>query len=105
MRIWTQVTNEDGEQRWKRVEVRPEDHVTVPVFAAGMSPEFYDKCLDDYLSKIATEHLPQSRPMWEIHIIKYPTSHAASNVIFKLHHSLGDGFSLMGALLSLFTKS
>jgi len=42
----------------------------------------------------------QSRPMWEIHIIKYPTSHAARNVIFKLHHSLGDGFSLMGALLS-----
>jgi len=38
--------------------------------------------------------------MWEIHIIKYPTSHAARNVIFKLHHSLGDGFSLMGALLS-----
>lgn len=60
MRIWTQVTNEDGEQRWKRVEVRLEDHVTVPVFAAGMSSEFYDKCLDDYLSKIATEHLPQS---------------------------------------------
>jgi hypothetical protein len=87
-------------KRWKRVEVRLEDHVTVPVFAAGMSPEFYDKCLDDYLSKIAAEHLPQSRPMWEIHIIKYPTSHAASNVIFKLHHSLGDGFSLMGALLS-----
>lgn len=105
MRIWTQVTNEDGEQRWKRVEVRPEDHVTVPVFAAGMSPEFYDKCLDDYLSKIATEHLPQSRPMWEIHIIKYPTSHAASNVIFKLHHSLGDGFSLMGALLSCLQRA
>ncbi|KAJ6908727.1 hypothetical protein NC651_018951 [Populus alba x Populus x berolinensis] len=99
------VTNEDGEQRWKRVEVRLEDHVTVPVFAAGMSPEFYDKCLDDYLSEIATEHLPQSRPMWEIHIIKYPTSNAAGNVIFKLHHSLGDGFSLMGALLSCLKRA
>ncbi|KAG6768782.1 hypothetical protein POTOM_027711 [Populus tomentosa] len=99
------VTNEDGEQRWKRVEVRPEDHVTIPVFAAGMSPEFYDKCLDDYLSEIATEHLPQSRPMWEIHLIKYPTSNAAGNVIFKLHHSLGDGFSLMGALLSCLKRA
>ncbi|KAF9679238.1 hypothetical protein SADUNF_Sadunf07G0119100 [Salix dunnii] len=99
------VTNEDGEQRWKRVEVRVEDHVNVPVFPAGMSPEFYDKCLDDYLSKIAMEHLPQSRPLWEIHIIKYPTSHAAGNVIFKLHHSLGDGFSLMGALLSCLQRA
>ncbi|KAG5242273.1 O-acyltransferase WSD [Salix suchowensis] len=78
-----QVTNEDGEKRWKRVEVRVEDHVNVPVFPAGMSPEFYDKCLDDYLSKIAMENLPQSRPLWESHIIKYPTSHAAGNVIFK----------------------
>ncbi|KAF9679241.1 hypothetical protein SADUNF_Sadunf07G0119500 [Salix dunnii] len=99
------VTNEDGEQRWKKVEVRVEDHVNVPVFPAGMSPEFYDKCLDDYLSKIAMEHLPQSRPLWEIHIIKYPTSHAAGNVIFKLHHSLGDGFSLMGALLSCLQRA
>ncbi|KAJ6377673.1 hypothetical protein OIU78_027995 [Salix suchowensis] len=99
------VTNEDGEQRWKRVEVRVEDHVNVPVFPAGMSPEFYDKCLDDYLSKIAMENLPQSRPLWEIHIIKYPTSHAAGNVIFKLHHSLGDGFSLMGALLSCLQRA
>ncbi|KAJ6741321.1 O-ACYLTRANSFERASE (WSD1-LIKE) FAMILY PROTEIN [Salix purpurea] len=100
-----QVTNEDGEQRWKRVEVRVEDHVNVPVFPAGMSPEFYDKCLDDYLSKIAMENLPQSRPLWESHIIKYPTSHAAGNVIFKFHHSLGDGFSLMGALLSCLQRA
>ncbi|KAF2283189.1 hypothetical protein GH714_043519 [Hevea brasiliensis] len=35
-----------------------------------------------------------------MHIIKYPTSNAAGNLIFKLHHALGDGFSLMGALLS-----
>ncbi|KAJ6419002.1 hypothetical protein OIU84_029163 [Salix udensis] len=51
------------------------------------------------------ENSPQSRPLWEIHIIKYPTSHAAGNVIFKLHHSLGDGFSLMGALLSCLQRA
>ncbi|CAK7322762.1 unnamed protein product [Dovyalis caffra] len=99
------VTNEDGEKRWKRVEVRLEDHINVPIFASGMSPEFYDECLDDYLSKIAMENFPESRPKWEIHIIKYPTSHAAGNVIFKLHHSLGDGFSLMGALLSCLQRA
>ena len=46
------------------------------------------------------EQLPQNRPLWNIHIFKYPTSNAAGNIIFKLHHALGDGFSLLGALLS-----
>lgn len=51
------------------------------------------------------EHLPQHRPLWEIHIIKYPTSNAASTLVFKLHHALGDGYSLMGALLSCLQRA
>ncbi|KAB5520017.1 hypothetical protein DKX38_024336 [Salix brachista] len=73
-----QVADKDGVKRWKRVE---------------------------YLSKMAIEQLPQSQPLWEVHIINYPTSHAASSIIFKLHHSLGDGFSLMGALLSCLQRA
>ena len=100
-----QVTDKDGEKRWKRVEVRLKDHVHVPVFASGMSTQFYDECLDHYLSKTAMEEFPQSQPLWEVHIIKYPTSHAASNIVFKFHHSLGDGISLMGALLSCLKRT
>ncbi|KAJ6366623.1 hypothetical protein OIU77_003079 [Salix suchowensis] len=99
------VTDKDGEKRWKRVEVRLKDHVHVPVFASGMSTQFYDECLDHYLSKTAMEEFPQSQPLWEVHIIKYPTSHAASNIVFKFHHSLGDGISLMGALLSCLKRA
>jgi len=84
-------------KRWKRVEVRLEDHVTVPVFA---NVTRILRQMPWWLSIEDCNGTSQSRPMWEIHIIKYPTSHAARNVIFKLHHSLGDGFSLMGALLS-----
>ncbi|KAJ1426788.1 O-acyltransferase, WSD1, N-terminal [Sesbania bispinosa] len=51
------------------------------------------------------EQLPQHRPLWEIHIVKYPTSDASSTVIFKLHHALGDGYSLMGALLSCLQRA
>uniref|UniRef100_A0A2P2KBE6 diacylglycerol O-acyltransferase n=1 Tax=Rhizophora mucronata TaxID=61149 RepID=A0A2P2KBE6_RHIMU len=94
------VMDEKGVKQWKKVEVRLKDHINVPIFTPDRSTEYYDERLDAYLSKLATEQLPQSRPPWEIHIIKYPTSHAAGNIIFKLHHSLGDGFSLMGALLS-----
>ncbi|KAH7533367.1 hypothetical protein FEM48_Zijuj04G0123300 [Ziziphus jujuba var. spinosa] len=86
-------------KKWKKVEVKIEDHVHVPIFPSGLSIEAYDRYFDDYVSKIALERFPQDRPLWEIHIIKYPTSNAAGNVIFKLHHALGDGYSLMGALL------
>ncbi|KAE8702383.1 pectinesterase/pectinesterase inhibitor PPE8B-like [Hibiscus syriacus] len=94
------VNDENGVKQWKKVEVKLEDHVNIPVFPPGLSPESYDTHLSDYLSKIAMEQLPHNRPLWNIHIIKYPTNNAAGNLIFKLHHSLGDGYSLMGAFPS-----
>lgn len=97
--------DKNGVKRWKKVEVNLEQHVNVPTFPAGMKPEFYDKCFDEYITKIATDPFPENRPLWEIHLVKYPTSHAAGNLIFKLHHSLGDGFSLMGALLSCLQRA
>ncbi|KAJ4830855.1 hypothetical protein Tsubulata_040372 [Turnera subulata] len=99
------VEDRNGTKRWKKVEVRLQDHVHVPEFPTGRTTKYYDDCLDDYLSKIASQQFPQSQPMWEIHILKYPTSNAAGNLIFKLHHSLGDGFSLMGALLSCLQRA
>ncbi|XP_059660917.1 wax ester synthase/diacylglycerol acyltransferase 4-like [Cornus florida] len=99
------VRDENGVKHWKRVEVKPMDHVKFPTFPAEKSVEFYDEYLNDYISKIAMDEFPQSRPLWEIHIIKYPTTNAAGTLIFKLHHSLGDGYSLMGALLSCLQRA
>ncbi|KAF3950277.1 hypothetical protein CMV_023944 [Castanea mollissima] len=94
------VTDRKGEKQWKRVEVKLEDHINVPIFPIGLSPDSYDEYFDDYISKIAMNNFPQNKPLWEVHIVKYPTSNAAGTIIFKLHHALGDGYSLMGALLS-----
>ncbi|CAJ2642281.1 unnamed protein product [Trifolium pratense] len=94
------VRDKDEKMKWKKVEVNPEDHLKVPIFPKIESTEFYDKDFDDYVSKILIERTPQNKPLWEIHLIKYPTSNAAFTIIFKLHHALGDGYSLMGALLS-----
>ncbi|BAT90147.1 hypothetical protein LR48_Vigan08g115500 [Vigna angularis] len=91
------IRDENGKRRWKRVEVKPEEHVKIPKFPES---ELYDQYFDEYVTRILTERTPQNKPLWEIHIIKYPTSKAAGTVIFKLHHALGDGYSLMGALLS-----
>ena len=82
-----------------------EDHIKIPSFPLNLLLESYNKYFDDYLSKIALEIFSQSKPLWEVHIIKYPTSNAAGNVIFKLHHALGDGYSLMGALLSCLQRA
>ncbi|XP_043687453.1 wax ester synthase/diacylglycerol acyltransferase 4-like [Telopea speciosissima] len=100
-----QVRDEHGVKQWKRVDVKVEDHVHVPIFPDGLSPESYEEYLQEYLAKIAMEKLPQSRPLWEIHLIKYPTSNAAGTVVFKLHHALGDGFSLMGALFNCLRRA
>ncbi|KAL2937385.1 O-acyltransferase WSD1 [Bienertia sinuspersici] len=94
------VSDKKGVRQWKKVEVNLEDHVKVPSFPKGLSTETFDDHFDEYLSRISMEPLPQDRPLWEIHIFKYPTSRAAGHCIFKLHHALGDGYSLMGALLS-----
>ncbi|KAL9458119.1 hypothetical protein AB3S75_007053 [Citrus x aurantiifolia] len=99
------VVDKNGVKHWKSVEVKLKNHVYVPNFPVGMSQQFYDKCLQDYLSKLSAEQMPQSQPLWEVHIVKYPTSNAASSVILKLHHALGDGFSLMGALLSCLQRA
>lgn len=99
------MKDKNGKKHWKKVEVKIHEHVNIPIFPEGQSPEYYEDCLSEYLSRIAKEQFPERRPLWEIHIIKYPTKNAAGNVVFKLHHALGDGFSLMGALLSCLQRA
>ncbi|XP_061362897.1 wax ester synthase/diacylglycerol acyltransferase 11-like isoform X2 [Gastrolobium bilobum] len=99
------VRDKHGKMMWKKVEVRPEDHIKFPIFPKNESSEFYDQYFDEYVSKIMMERTPQEKPLWEIHMIKYPTSNAAGTLIFKLHHALGDGYSLMGALLSCLQRA
>ncbi|GMP67299.1 hypothetical protein CsSME_00027344 [Camellia sinensis var. sinensis] len=101
------VLDKNGVKQWKRVKVNLKDHINIPIFPppTGDSGELYDEQFDNYLTKIAMEELPQSRPLWEIHLIKYPTRNAAGHVVFKLHHAMGDGFSMMGALLSCLQRA
>ncbi|XP_014503811.1 O-acyltransferase WSD1 [Vigna radiata var. radiata] len=101
------IRDKNGDKKWKKVEVKLGDHIKVPRFESGNNSSnlLYDEYLDEYMSKIAVEHLPQHRPLWELHIVKYPTSKGKGTLVFKLHHALGDGFSLMGALLSCMERA
>ncbi|KAF5176663.1 O-acyltransferase wsd1 [Thalictrum thalictroides] len=99
------VVRKNGQQWWKRVEVQFEDHVVIPTFPPNLSPESYTKHFDEYFSKISLDKLPETRPLWELHIIKYPTQNAAGTLVFKMHHALGDGFSIMGAIFSMLKRA
>ncbi|CAO2834239.1 unnamed protein product [Amaranthus hypochondriacus] len=94
------VLDKKGVKQWKRVEIKLEDHIKIHIFKDELSIESYDNYLDEYLTKLAMDPLPQDKPLWEFHIFNYPTRNAPAHAIFKLHHALGDGYSLMGSLLS-----
>ncbi|KAL3714570.1 hypothetical protein ACJRO7_006479 [Eucalyptus globulus] len=102
------VTGEKGARKWKKVGVNMENHVHVPSFSSpkgSSSPSENDSFLKSYISQIAMQPFPQGQPLWEIHIIKCPTSEAQETLIFKLHHALGDGYSLVAALLSCLQRA
>ncbi|XP_013456651.3 O-acyltransferase WSD1 [Medicago truncatula] len=102
------VKDKEGEMRWQKVEVKPEEHLKIPIFPETInssSCELYDNYLSDYVTSILAKKTPQDKPLWEIHVINYPTTNAACTIIFKLHHGLGDGYSLMGALLSCLQRA
>ncbi|KAK7340269.1 hypothetical protein VNO77_20971 [Canavalia gladiata] len=101
----TMVCDEKGVKRWKQVEVKLEEHLIEPKFIDGMSMDSYDKTFGEYLSRIAMEKMPQRKPLWEVHVIKYPTSNGAGTLIFKFHHAIGDGYTLMGLLISCLQRA
>jgi hypothetical protein len=93
--------------KWQKVEVKPEEHLKIPIFpeTINSSCELYDKYVSNYVTSILNGRTPQNKPLWEIHIINYPTTNAACTIIFKLNHALGDGYSLMSALLSCLQRA
>ncbi|KAI6693961.1 hypothetical protein NL676_021671 [Syzygium grande] len=102
------VVGKKGGRKWKKVEVNVENHVHFPCFSSPMgtsSPSENDGLLKSYISQIAMQPYPEGQPLWEIHIIQCPTSEAQGTLIFKLHHALGDGYSLVGALLSCLQRA
>lgn len=51
--------------------------------------------------QLAGEALDPNRPLWQIHIVENMAGGAA--LIVRIHHAIGDGISLVGALLRMTT--
>ncbi|KFK36801.1 hypothetical protein AALP_AA4G173200 [Arabis alpina] len=89
----------NGEAVWVPVSVRVEDHVIVPDLDYS-NIEKPDEFLEHYTANLANTPMDTSKPLWEFHVLNIKTSNAESIGIGKLHHSLGDGVSLMSLLLA-----
>lgn len=89
-----------GEMKWIQTKVDLEKHMVVvspDTIEMGDGDEFVEK----YIEKLSKSSLEKSRPLWDIHLLNVKTSDGAESVaIFRIHHSLGDGTSLMSLLLA-----
>ncbi|XP_021909274.1 O-acyltransferase WSD1-like isoform X3 [Carica papaya] len=89
--------------RWIKTKVKVEDHVIVPDINPEMeSPE---KFIEDYTSNLTKDPMDFSKPLWELHLLNVKTSDADAVGIFKIHHSVGDGMSLISLLLACTRKT
>ncbi|XP_043706807.1 wax ester synthase/diacylglycerol acyltransferase 11-like [Telopea speciosissima] len=87
-----------GEMSWIRVQVDLEKHVFVPELDPDMDSA--EQFVEQYISDLSRTTIDMSKPLWDLHILNVRTAEAESVSIFRIHHSLGDGASLMSLLLA-----
>ena len=87
-----------GEMKWVRTEVDLERHVIVPELDPNMDSP--DKFVEDYIYNLSKTTIDKSQPLWDLHLLNLRTSQSEAVGIFRIHHSLGDGTSLMSLLLA-----
>ncbi|KAF8097712.1 hypothetical protein N665_0283s0016 [Sinapis alba] len=98
--------NKRQEQRWVQTNVVAEDHVVIPkIEMHNIENANADAFLDSYVSDLTTIPLDTSKPLWEVHLLDLRTSDAENVAILKIHHSVGDGMSLMSLVLACTRKT
>uniref|UniRef100_A0ACD5TZT4 Uncharacterized protein n=2 Tax=Avena sativa TaxID=4498 RepID=A0ACD5TZT4_AVESA len=98
-----QVTDDarkNAKPRWVRTTVNLDDHMVFPDLDPAATSADPDRAVEDYVSSLSTLPMDHSRPLWELHVLDVPTSEAAAAVVLRMHHSLGDGVSLISLLMA-----
>ncbi|XP_071932758.1 wax ester synthase/diacylglycerol acyltransferase 11-like [Coffea arabica] len=92
------VDEKAGEMKWVRTKVDIDQHVVVPDLDRNMGSP--DKFVEDYVYNLSKSSLDKSKPLWDLHVLNVKTSDAQGVAVVRIHHSLGDGTSLMSLLLA-----
>uniref|UniRef100_A0A453FD06 diacylglycerol O-acyltransferase n=1 Tax=Aegilops tauschii subsp. strangulata TaxID=200361 RepID=A0A453FD06_AEGTS len=91
---------EDATPKWVRTTVDLDDHVIVPDLEPTGTSADPDRALENYVSSLSTLPMDHSRPLWELHVLDFPTSDAAAALVLRVHHSVGDGVSLLSLFIA-----
>ncbi|KAM3247725.1 wax ester synthase/diacylglycerol acyltransferase 11 [Capsicum annuum] len=97
------VDEKKGIRKWVKTRVNVEDHIICPDLDTDMDSP--DEFLENYTSSLTTTPLDMTKPLWEVHILNVKTSEAEGVGILKLHHSIGDGISIISLILACTRKA
>ncbi|KAI5015809.1 hypothetical protein ZWY2020_059348 [Hordeum vulgare] len=95
-----QARDKEGVVRWVRTSVDLDYHIIYPRLGVELQMANPDKAVEDYVASLPSKPMDHCRPLWEFHVLDFPTSEAAASVVMRVHHSLSDGTSLLMLLLS-----
>lgn len=87
------VRDSGGREYWRRTEVNIDRHFIIRHQPLTDDPE--SDAINDYMADLSfSSPLSMDKPLWELHLLM-----AHRTVVFRVHHALGDGISLMSMFL------
>ncbi|KAE8723746.1 O-acyltransferase family protein, putative isoform 4 [Hibiscus syriacus] len=101
------VRDKNGFEHWRRTQIDVDRHVIVINNRLDNSGEFVDErqasssedddeaAVNQYVADLTVScPLSMDKPLWELHVLM-----AHKHAVFRIHHALGDGISLMSMLM------
>ncbi|QHO47570.1 wax ester synthase/diacylglycerol acyltransferase 11 isoform X2 [Arachis hypogaea] len=103
-RFTSNLVKKGRKTRWISTTIDLDSHIIVPEINSS-EIEFPDRFVEDYISNCTKSPLDITKPLWELHLLNIKTADAESVGVFRMHHSMGDGASLMSLLIASTRKS
>ncbi|KAK7384929.1 hypothetical protein VNO78_30632 [Psophocarpus tetragonolobus] len=103
-RFTSKLVKEGSKTKWIPTKINLDDHIIVPEIE---DPNFHspERFVQDYISHFTKTPLDISKPLWELHLLNVKTPDAEAVSVFRIHHSVGDGASLISLLLASTRKA
>ncbi|KAK4477029.1 hypothetical protein RD792_016231 [Penstemon davidsonii] len=91
------VRDSCGREHWRKTQIEFSRHFIFRHEPLSHDPSVSDEdAVNDYIADLSVySPLPTDKPLWEVHLLM-----AHNTAVFRVHHALGDGISLMSMLLS-----
>eukprot|EP01018_Ginkgo_biloba_P037490 Gb_41483 [translate_table: standard] len=94
-----QLKDKNGVEHWQKSDVDMDKHLIIPELLPSEAEDvnFPNKYIADL---VVSSPLDRNRPLWEIHALQMNCGGTSCVFIFRIHHALGDGISIMSLFLA-----